>query len=49
VANEKLAVEVPEGVYLPSGLFPICPTKITLFTLDFCNINSSCLRYFIVF
>ena len=35
--SEKVAVEAPDAVYLPSGLFPIWPTKITLFILDFCN------------
>ena len=34
----KETTDIPEEVYLPSGLFPICPTNITLLTLDFCII-----------
>ena len=41
VASENDVVGVPAGVYRPSGLFPIWPTRITLFTLDLCTIQPS--------
>ena len=31
---EKVNVGLPEGVYLPSGFAPKCPTKITLLILS---------------
>ena len=33
VAKENDAVEIPCGVYLPSGFAPKCPIKIILLTL----------------